>query len=405
MSNQAVFSTLASKISSAQSILSTASAQNVWYPESQTLAQLQATYAYVSNEQILETATATSVVQSASAAMAQASATMAAIHESNNLYGGLTPSFGGNLALAIIMGLFFILHTASGIWFKQWWFGTAFFCGCGLEMSGYIGRTLSNGDYTILDWFLLQIIALTIAPAFIMGGIYYLLAKFIMIYGTKFAIMKPMWYSYIFIVCDVVSLVIQAAGGGLAATSLTANKSTESGTHVMVAGLAFQVFSMSIYIGLYIHFFHKIRFFHPQQHKELDSQFNPAYKHLRSGKLFRYFPYILFAAVIFVYVRCIYRVVELAEGWTGYLITHEVYFMILDAVMMGLAILALLIFHPGLVLDGRNESIPVKGMKNYKAKDNIEEKDNYLDQQVDVEKNEQFNHDTERNDDSLKGSN
>lgn len=122
-------------------------------------------------------------------------------------------------------------------------------------MAGYIGRTLSNGDYTVLDWFLLQIICLTIAPAFIMGGIYYILAKFIMIYGTKFAIMKPMWYSYIFIVCDVISLVIQAAGGGLAATSLTANESTESGTHVMVAGLAFQVFSMSIYIFLYLHFF------------------------------------------------------------------------------------------------------------------------------------------------------
>ncbi len=411
MSHQALYSTLSSKILSANNVLSTATAVNVLYPESKTLAQLEATFAYYSNQDILQTATASQVVESASAAMAQASATIEVIHQSSNLYGGLTPSYGGNLALAVIFGIFFLLHTLSGIWFKQWWFGVAFFCGCGLEMAGYIGRTLSNGDYTVLDWFLLQIICLTIAPAFIMGGIYYILAKFIMIYGTKFAIMKPMWYSYIFIVCDVISLVIQAAGGGLAATSLTANESTESGTHVMVAGLAFQVFSMSIYIFLYLHFFHKIRFLHPSQHKQLDDQFNPDYKHIRDEKMFKIFPYVVFIGVLFVYVRCIYRVVELAEGWTGFLIVHEVYFMILDALMMALTCLILLIFYPGYILHGRTEKIPVKGMKSYKPEENLGEEGQHPEQlerkqqqlqdqnannngfQPDLEKINQFNDD------------
>ena len=34
-------------------------------------------------------------------------------------------------------------------------------------------------------------------------------------------------------------------------------------------------------------------------------------------------------AVIVVYIRCVYRVAELAEGWGGYLFTHEPYLMIL----------------------------------------------------------------------------
>jgi len=369
---QPYLSTLSSKISSASKLLETATAQNILYPESKTLANLKATYQYISNEEIIQTLAPTASIaeQSASQAILQASGTMIQIHKSSNLYSGMTPSFGGNLALAIIMGIFFILHTILGIWFKQWWFVIAFFCGCGLEMAGYIGRVLSNGDYTILNYFLVQIICLTIAPAFIMGGIYYLLVKFIMIYGTNFAVMKPMLYSYIFIACDVISLVIQAAGGGLAATALTANESSESGTHVMVAGLAFQVFSMSIYIFLFLQFFHKIKFYNHKQHKELElnCQFNPEFEHLRSNHLFKIFPYVIFTAVIFVYVRCIYRVIELAEGWSGYLITHEAYFMILDALMMGLAILLLLIFHPGFILNGRKESIPVKGMKNYKKK-------------------------------------
>lgn len=71
-----------------------------------TLAQLEATFAYYSNQDILQTATASQVVESASAAMAQASATIQVIHQSSNLYGGLTPSYGGNLALAVILGFF-----------------------------------------------------------------------------------------------------------------------------------------------------------------------------------------------------------------------------------------------------------------------------------------------------------
>lgn len=377
-SYQPVLSTLQSKISSASGILATATKQNVLYPESKTLAALEASYAYISNEGVIETATNSQVVQSASIAIVQASETLEAIYQSGNLYGGMTPSFGGNLALAIVMGIFFILHSSLGFWFKQWWFGIAFFCGCGLEMAGYVGRTLSNNDYTNLNYFLDQIICLTIAPAFIMGGIYYLLGKFIMIFGTQYALLKPMHYSYIFIFCDVVSLVIQAAGGGLAATSLINNESPDNGTHVMVAGLAFQVFSMSFYIFLYLHFFHKIGYLQKSKYQQFKPHFNPKYKHLRERKLFYYFPIAVFCAVIFVYVRCIYRVVELAEGWSGFLITHEVYFMILDALMMALSMLFLLIFHPGYILDGRNESIPVKGMKNY---DQDEEKDESIEKE------------------------
>jgi hypothetical protein len=30
---------------------------------------------------------------------------------------------------------------------------------------------------------------------------------------------------------------------------------------------------------------------------------------------------------ILILIRCVYRVIELAQGWSGYLITHEPYFM------------------------------------------------------------------------------
>ena len=60
-----------------------------------------------------------------------------------------------------------------------------------------------------------------------------------------------MWYSYIFISCDLLSIVLQAIGGGMAASATQNGDSTTSGTHIMVAGLAVQVASMSLFLSAF----------------------------------------------------------------------------------------------------------------------------------------------------------
>ena len=45
-------------------------------------------------------------------------------------------------------------------------------------------------------------------------------------------------------------------------------------------------------------------------------------------------------------VRNFYRAIELGQGWAGYLITHEVYFCVLDDGLMALATLTMNFFHP-----------------------------------------------------------
>lgn len=330
-------------------------------------AQLQASHLSASNQQIFQTATESSVVQSATQAIAQASATLLEIKNENNQYQGLIPSFGGNLTFTILFALALVVHTGLGFWYKQWWVMVSFFCGSGLEMAGFLTRTMSHDDYDVQDYFLCQIISLTIAPAFIMGGIYILLGKFIIIYGPQFALMRPMFYSYIFMTCDFISLVIQAVGGALAASADT-ESGNEVGTHIMVGGLAFQVVSMTIYVILYLHFFHRIKFHNKDKYREISDDFNPRYRALRSRMIFQFFPYVVFICVGFVYIRCVYRVVELAEGWSGYLITHEMYLFFLDALMIALTTFTLIIFHPGIVFDGRNTSIEVVRNKNKIAK-------------------------------------
>lgn len=51
-------------------------------------------------------------------------------------------------------------------------------------------------------------------------------------------------------------------------------------------------------------------------------------------------------------IRCIYRVIELAQGSGGAIANVEVPFLVLERPMVTIAVLCLLQFHPGIVLRG-----------------------------------------------------
>lgn len=55
----------------------------------------------------------------------------------------------------------------------------------------------------------------------------------------------------------------------------------------------------------------------------------------------------LFGATAFLFIRTVFRSVELSEGFGGKLANQEVEFMILDGTMIILACSCLTIFHPG----------------------------------------------------------
>jgi hypothetical protein len=58
--------------------------------------------------------------------------------------------------------------------------------------------------------------------------------------------------------CDFIALVLQALGGAIADTAGTENVS-DIGTHTMVGGLAFQVLSLLLFIGLAVEFALNVR--------------------------------------------------------------------------------------------------------------------------------------------------
>ena len=95
-----------------------------------------------------------------------------------------------------------------------------------------------------------QFICLTIAPAFLTASIYLCLARIIIVHGEQHSRLKPRTYSLLFVGCDFLSLVLQAVGGALAATADTI-QDVDRGINVMIAGLAFQVFSLLLFMALW----------------------------------------------------------------------------------------------------------------------------------------------------------
>lgn len=88
------------------------------------------------------------------------------------------------------------------------------------------------------------------APAFLAAGIYLTLKHIVIQFGAEWSRLKPNWYTYIFIAADISSLVLQSAGGALAATADPGESLLDIGTDIMIAGIIWQVVGKSLLASL-----------------------------------------------------------------------------------------------------------------------------------------------------------
>ncbi|GME70515.1 unnamed protein product [[Candida] boidinii] len=280
------------------------------------------------------------------------------------------PSLLGN---GIFLGVFTVLLVSQvglNIYTKQWWFGTCYVCGLILEVLGYAARVYGHHDQSNMNLYILQNIGLTISPCFFMAGIYYIFGQVATIYGSQYSRLRPMQYSAFFITSDVIAVLVQSAGGGIA-SSAGDNKNTQStGTWIMVGGLVIQVFSMTVFLFFWFDFLHSLR--RARKYGSEREVFEEKYYEIRHSMLFK--PLLIFytASTFFIYVRSFYRVVELAQGWTGYLITHEIYVFMLDGMLIAIAVALLTVIHPGIAF-GKDANINVRRKKSSKNIDQLYE--------------------------------
>ena len=110
------------------------------------------------------------------------------------------------------------------------------------------------------------------------------------------------------------SLILQATGGALSAIGTTIS-AVNLGVNISKAGLIFQVVVLTVFLGLFADYLVSYRRKHPKN----------------LSKRMHIFLSFTFVGVVFILARCVYRIVELKDGYFGHLFREQTEFMVFEA--------------------------------------------------------------------------
>lgn len=214
----------------------------------------------------------------------------------------------------------------------------------------------------------MQICCLVLAPSFLAAAIYLTLKHVVLYCGPEHSRLKPRLYPWVFIGCDLGSIILQACGGGVAAAAPDPGDSNmspkkrqqllDAGNGLIIAGIGFQIATMTACAILMSDYYRRFSKARKQAIKsagmlttESDwekNRSNPAVK-----RNFRIFIIAVTIAFFTTLIRCVYRMPEMAglsnddRGWGNELMRKEKEFLLLDGMMIAIACVCLTVFHPG----------------------------------------------------------
>ncbi|KAF5614603.1 RTM1-like protein [Fusarium sp. NRRL 25303] len=237
------------------------------------------------------------------------------------------PSLAAAIIFIILFSATTILHFFQMIQTRTWFF-LAFSLGGIFEIIGYIGRTVPE----TLGAYVVQSIFLLVAPALFAASIYMELGRIVdLVDGDHYLYVRRRWLTRIFVIGDVLSFFMQGAGGGMMGSDNT--DSRKLGEKLIVVGLFVQI----VFFGCFVitaAMFHLRLCRNPTQKVIADKP--PYLRHLMA----------LYITSILIFIRSLVRVIEFIQGFDGYIISHEIFIYLFDAVPMLAVMLIMNWIHP-----------------------------------------------------------
>jgi hypothetical protein len=190
---------------------------------------------------------------------------------------------------------------------------------------GYVARFLSARSPADLGPYIIQSLFTILPPSLYAATIYIVFGRIALFVNSPNAsLIRPTRVTKIFVIGDVVAFFMQAGGGGLMSQASQA----DMGQKIMLIGLFVQLAFFGIFLVISIIFWKRMR--------------NSAVRYtLRYGKhSWHSLLLLLLGAALIIILRCVFRIIEFAQGHTGYLATHEVFLYLFDACpMLGVQIM------------------------------------------------------------------
>ncbi|KAM7188169.1 sphingoid long-chain base transporter RSB1 [Naviculisporaceae sp. PSN 640] len=263
---------------------------------------------------------------------------------------GYYPNVGINYFFAIGFGIAGLASFIFGTWKRTWSFMAYLTAGCMLELAGYGARIPLNTNPWNKAAFETQIVAIILAPTLICVSVYLTLKHVCLALNPALSRVRPHLYPFIFVPADVSCLLLQAIGGGLAASAGQTNFTLlQHGNRVIIAGISLQVVVL-LFFGLTAgDYAFRMKKWVASSSAEGHDEGQRAAVELWGNKRFRTFVYAVTAAYSMILIRCIYRIAEMAGGWGNHIMQDEPSFIVLEGFMILLASLILAFFPPGIL--------------------------------------------------------
>lgn len=246
---------------------------------------------------------------------------------------GYIPIAGANYFYAVFFGVLLLYGFSLSLYARTWSYAAALGIGALLETLGYIGRCIMHHNVWDSNGFIMQIVCLIIGPSFLAAAVYLTLKHLVLFFGPEHSYLPPRFYPWLFIGFDIASIVVQAVGGGISSSASDSDGDNtdllSAGNDIMIAGIAIQVATMAI-CGLLV-LLYAIRY--ARAHRNAAVFEKSAFDNITSPRQARSL-YVFCASVVLAYVfiliRCIYRLPEMAGGWGNSLMQDEPTFLVLD---------------------------------------------------------------------------
>jgi len=252
------------------------------------------------------------------------------------------PSFAAGIVFVTIFSVITAVHLGQALRGRAWWLLPTVVTGGVGEIIGWVGRLWGSKNPHSQNPFLMQITTTIISPTFILAANFVIVGRLIRRLGTKYSRLSPRQYTIVFCSCDVIALVIQSIGGGMASSAATA-AGAQTGGRIALGGIVFQFASVVVYMLLTIEFLTRFALKKPFSRRE--ETLNGGRMIVLDSKTKQMILGVGLSSLA-MFIRGIYRTIELADGWSGKIISVERYFIALDGAMIAFSMIALNVFHP-----------------------------------------------------------
>jgi hypothetical protein len=236
---------------------------------------------------------------------------------------GYYPSLGASGFFLAFFAIAGFVNLGLGWRYRTWTYMIAMCLGCLAQVLGYAGRILLHSNPFNSTGFEIQICCLIIAPAFNSAAIYLTLKHLVKCFGRETSRLRPKYYTWVFIIADFLALCFQGAGGGIAATAGNNSSLRDIGDDLMLTGISWQVLTLLLF-GI-------MTADYALRRRASATPLSAEAEGLKQQRKFQFFMAGLVVAYFAVFIRCVYRIAEMAGGWQNPIMQDQTIFIVLDS--------------------------------------------------------------------------